>query len=96
MDKFEIDRCGYIVRPFLGYLQIINKETGKRKNVIFVRPETRRHKTIRKDDRDHIFDAYDAQYWVSGVLKYWDNANFLALCQHFTGGRNYYDRAVSK
>lgn len=92
MSAMTIDRCGYIVRQYLGYLQIIHKATNARKNVAIQRPRTHRCHIVLKHDHDTLYDFRDAQQWALSILPCWSDSNFTALCAHFTSVGNYFDR----
>lgn len=86
-----MNRNDFIARPFLGMLQIINKKSGARQNVVLVAHQKSR-RLVRKNDRRHLFTATPAYTFALWLNESADEANFIALCHHFTGGPNYYDR----
>lgn len=93
-DKtFKIDRLGFIIRAVSKHEITITRKAGtfgKKVNILHV-PNSRRF--IKKNDRSNIYWKLDvsAEY-VMTVLYHYDDENFIALCEHFTGGKNYHDR----
>jgi hypothetical protein len=94
--KMRIERNGYIVTPFLGEILIINTHNDQRGHVEVVRDHKRHNQMVMKNDRKRIYNTgnrfYYAQDFVNSMFVHLDDRNFNAMCEHYTGGRNFYDR----
>lgn len=90
---FKFERLGYCIRAMskdeISILKISTQQYVLVK-IQYVRG-ARRH--VRKHDFKNLYwyNDVNSEYVVS-ALPYFDSENFVALCEHYLGNKNFYDR----